>query len=125
MPLDFVNKALESARSLQQTVAETIDKSREQAQPLIAEALAKAQGLQATLTEQAPTLSAAAQEQLRTAQGHLETFISVGKDVLGKGIEGAQTGLAPLAENARQAIHTVAKTVSEATAPKPPAPPQP
>jgi hypothetical protein len=79
--------------------------------------------LQKTIVEQAPGYSEAAQAHLQTAQDHLATFISTGKDVLAKGAAGAQASLTPLAENARQAVHHAAKAVSEATAPKPPVPP--
>ena len=120
MNSDFVNKALESAKSLQQTVAEAVTKGAEQAKPLVADAVAKAQDLQKTIVEQAPQYGEAAQAHLQTAQGHLTTFISTGKDVLAKGAAGALT---PLAENARQAVHLAAKAVTEATAPKPPVPP--
>lgn len=123
MHLDFVNRALESAKVLQQTVADAVAKGSEQAKPLIADAVSKAQDLQKTIVEQAPGLGEAAQTQLTAAQGHLTTFISTGKDVLGKGVEGAQASLTPLAESARQAIHQAASAVSDATAPKPPVPP--
>ncbi len=120
---DFVNQALESAKTLQKTVAEAITKGTEQAKPLVAEAVNRAQDLQKTLIDRAPYVAEAAQTQLAAAQGHLTTFIATGKDVLGKGVEGAQAGLAPIAENARAAIHQAARAVTEATAPKPPAPP--
>ena len=121
---DFVNRALESAKALQQTVAEAISKGTEQAKPLVADAVNRAQDLQKTLVDQAPQVADAAQAQLNLAQGHLATFITTGKDVLGKGVEGAQAGLAPIAENARQAIHQAARVVTAATAPKPPTPPE-
>ena len=91
---DFVNRALENAKLLQQTVADAVAKGSEQAKPLVADAVARAQDLQKTLIEQAPQYGEAAQAQLRTAQEHL-----------------------------RQAIHLAAKAVTEATAPKPPEPP--
>ena len=121
---DFVTQALESAKALQQTVAEAIAKGTEQAKPLVADAVDRAQDLQKTIIERAPQVADAAQTQLNLAQGYLTTFIATGKDVLGKGVEGAQAGLAPIAENARQAIHQAARAVTEATAPKPPAPPE-
>lgn len=124
MHLDFVNKALESAKALQQTVADAVAKGTEQAKPLIADAVSKAQDLQKTIVDQAPGVGEAAQSQLAAAQDHLSTFISAGKDVLGKGMDGAHASLTPLAENTRAALHQAAKTVSEATAPKPPAPPE-
>lgn len=120
---DFVNKALESAKALQQTVADAVSKGAEQAKPLVADAVTKAQDLQRSIRENAPQYGDAAQAQFQVAQGHLSTFIAGGKDVLSKGVGSAQAGLAPLAESARQAVHQAAKAVSEATAPKPPAPP--
>jgi hypothetical protein len=120
---DFVTKALESAKSLQQSVSEAVTKGAEQAKPLVADAVAKAQELQKSIVENAPRYGEAAQGQFQVAQGHLSTFIATGKDVLAKGAGSAQSGLAPLAESARQAVHHAAKAVSEATAPKPPAPP--
>jgi ElaB/YqjD/DUF883 family membrane-anchored ribosome-binding protein len=120
---DFVNKALESARSLQQSVADAATKGAEQAKPLVADAMSKAQDLHKTIVEQAPQYSEAAQAHLQTAKGHLSTFITTAQDVLSKSAAGAQAGLTPLAENCRQAVHQAAKAVTEATAPKPPAPP--
>ena len=121
---DFVNQALENARLLQQSVADAVAKSTEQAKPLVADAVARAQVLQKTILEQAPGYTEAAQAQFAAAQGHLTTFITTGMDVLAKGAQDAQASLTPLAENARQAVHLAAKAVTEATAPKPPpAPP--
>jgi hypothetical protein len=120
---DFLNKALENARAMQQTVADAVTKGAEQAKPMVADAVARAQDLQKTLIEQAPQYGEAAQVHLQTAQGHLNTFITTAQDVLVKGAAGAQASLTPLAENARQAVHLAAKAVTEATAPKPPVPP--
>jgi hypothetical protein len=120
---DFVNKALESAKSLQQSVSEAVTKGTEQAKPLVADAVARAAVLQKSIVENAPQYGEAAQAQFQAAQGHLSTFIATGRDVLAKGVGGAGASLAPLAESARQAVHHAAKAVSEATAPKPPAPP--
>ena len=121
---DFVSKALENARVLQQTVADAATKGAEQAKPLVADAMARAQDLHKTIVEQAPVYGEAAQVHLQTAKGYLDTFISTAQDVIAKGTAGAQAGLAPLAENARQAVHQAAKAVTEATAPKPPAGPE-
>jgi hypothetical protein len=120
---DFVAKALESARALQQSVTEAVAKGTEQAKPLVDDAVSRAQELQKSIAANAPQYGEAAQAQFQAAQGHLSTFIATGKDVLAKSVEGAQAGLAPLAESARQAVHHAAKAVSEATAPKPPVPP--
>lgn len=117
---DFVNKALENARLLQQTVAEAATKGAEQAKPMVADAMARAQDLHKTLVEQAPQYGEAAQAHLQTAKGYLTTFISTAQDVIVKSAAGAQATLTPLAENARQAVHQAAKAVTEATAPKPP-----
>jgi hypothetical protein len=121
---DLVNKALDGAKALQQTVADAVTKTADQAKPLIADAVTKATDLQKTIVDQAPHYGEAAQAHLRTANGHLTTFISTGKDVLAKGAAGAQASLTPLAESARQAVHQAARAVTEATAPKPPVPPE-
>jgi len=122
---DFVNKALENARLLQQTVADAATKGAEQAKPIIDDAVAKAQDLHKSLIEQAPQYGEAAQAHLQNAKGYLSTFIGTAQDVITKGAAGAQASLTPLAENARQAVHQAAKAVTEATAPKPPpAPPE-
>ena len=120
---DFVNRALESAKSLQQSVSEAVTKGTEQAKPLVADAVARAAVLQKSIVENAPQYGEAAQAQFQAAQEHLSTFIATGRDVLAKGVGGAGASLAPLAESARQAVHHAAKAVSEATAPRPPAPP--
>ena len=117
---DFVAKALENARQLQQTVADAAAKSAEQAKPMVADAMARAQELHKSLIDQAPQYGEAAQAHLQQAKGHLTTFISTAQDVIAKSAAGAQASLTPLAENARQAVHQAAKAVTEATAPKPP-----
>lgn len=123
MNFDFVNKALDQAKQLQQTVAEAVDKTAQQAQPLIADAVTRAQDLQKSIAEQAPQVSSAAQAQLQAASGHLGNFITIGKEAMTKGAASAADALAPLAENARAVVHSAASAVSEATAPKPPSEP--
>ena len=73
---EILNKALETAKAVGQTVGETIDKGKDQ------------------VAQHAPELG-----------------------------EAAKHGLANAAETARAVIHSAAKAVSEATEPKPPAPP--
>jgi hypothetical protein len=121
--MDFLNKALEQAKQLQQIAAEAMQKGYEQAQPLVAQGVKQAQDLQKTLIDQAPNVTAAAQEQYNAALQHAGTFIATGKTVLEAGTNAAQQHLNTLGEQAQKAADATRAAVHEATAPKPPNPP--
>ena len=121
--MDFLNKALEQAKQLQQIAAEAMQKGYEQAQPLVAQGVKQAQDLQKTLIEQAPNVTAAAQEQYNAALQHAGTFIATGKTVLEAGTNAAQQHLNTLGEQAQKAADATRAAVHEATAPNPPDPP--
>jgi hypothetical protein len=121
--MDFLNKALEQAKQLQQIATEAMQKGYEQAQPLVAQGVKQAQDLQKTLIEQAPNVTAAAQEQYNAALQHAGTFIATGKTVLEAGTNAAQQHLNTLGEQAQKAADATRAAVHEATAPKPPDPP--
>lgn len=59
--MDFLNKAIDQAKQLQQKAAEAIEKGQEQAKPFLDEAVAKAQDLQKTVAERAPDVGEALQ----------------------------------------------------------------
>ena len=122
--MDFFNKAIDQAKQLQQIAAEAMSKSVEQAQPLVAESVKKAQDLQKTLIEQAPNVTAAAQEQYNAALQHAGTFIATGKTVLEAGTAQAQQHLSIFAEQAKKAADATLSAVSSATQQKPPGPPK-
>ena len=121
--MDFLNKALEQAKQLQQITAEAMKKGYDQAQPLVAQGVKQAQDLQKTLVEQAPNVTAAAQEQYNAALQHAGTFIATGKTVLEAGSSAAQQHLSTLGEQAQKAADATRAAVHQATAPKPPDPP--
>lgn len=106
---DLVNRALEQAKTLQKTVGEAIDKGREQAHPLISDAVAKAGDLKDTLVKQAAEAGEKAQPQLHNALGHLNEFIKIGKTAMESGVAQAHQQLGPLADQLK-------KTVDNATA---------
>jgi uncharacterized protein (DUF885 family) len=116
--MDFFNKAIEQAKHLQQLAADALQKGVEQAQPLVKDAVAKAQDLQKTLIEQAPHVSAAAQEQYNAALQHAGTFIATGKTVLEAGASQAQQSLTIFADQAAKAADAARNAVHAATAPK-------
>jgi uncharacterized protein CbrC (UPF0167 family) len=116
--MDFFNKAIEQAKHMQQLAAEALQKGYEQAQPLVKDAVAKAQDLQKTLIEQAPNVTAAAQEQYNAAMHHAGTFIATGKTVLEAGASQAQQSLSLFAEQAAKAADAARSAVHSATAPK-------
>jgi hypothetical protein len=116
--MDFFNKAIEQAKHLQQLAADALQKGVEQAQPLVKDAVAKAQDLQKTLLEQAPQVSAAAQEQYNAALQHAGTFIATGKTVLEAGANQAQQSLTLFADQAAKAADAARSAVHAATAPK-------
>ena len=116
--MDFFNKAIEQAKHMQQLAADAMQKGYEQAQPLVRDAVSKAQDLQKTLIEQAPNVTAAAQEQYNAALHHAGTFIATGKTVLEAGASQAQQSLSIFAEQAAKAADAARSAVHSATAPK-------
>ena len=116
--MDFFNKAIEQAKHMQQLAADALQKGYEQAQPLVKDAVSKAQDLQKTLIEQAPTVTAAAQEQYNAALQHAGTFIATGKTVLEAGASQAQQSLSMFADQAAKAADAARSAVHAATAPK-------
>jgi uncharacterized protein CbrC (UPF0167 family) len=118
--MDFFNKALEQAKHMQQLAADALQKGIEQAQPLVKDAVTKAQDLQKTLLEQAPGVTAAAQEQYNAALQHAGTFIATGKTVLEAGASQAQQTLGVFADQAAKAADAARSAVHAATAPKTP-----
>jgi hypothetical protein len=116
--MDFFNKAIEQAKHMQQLAADALQKGYEQAQPLVKDAVAKAQDLQKTLIEQAPNVTAAAQEQYNAALQHAGTFIATGKTVLEAGASQAQQSLSIFADQAAKAADAARSAVHAATAPK-------
>jgi uncharacterized protein CbrC (UPF0167 family) len=116
--MDFFNKAIEQAKQLQQLAADAFQKGVDSAHPLVKDAVAKAQDLQKTLIEQAPNVTAAAQEQYNAALQHAGTFIATGKTVLEAGASQAQQGLSVFADQAAKAADAARSAVHAATAPK-------
>jgi len=116
--MDFLNKALEQAKQLQQITADAMKKSYDQAQPLIEQGVKQAQDLQRSMVEQAPNVSAAAKDQYDAALKHTDTFIATGKTVLGAGTSAAQQHLNLLGEQASKMADATRNAVHQATAPK-------
>jgi hypothetical protein len=116
--MDFFNKAIEQAKHMQQLAADALQKGYEQAQPLVKDAVAKAQDLQKTLIDQAPNVTAAAQVQYNAALQHAGTFIATGKTVLEAGASQAQQSLSMFADQAAKAADAARSAVHAATAPK-------
>ena len=116
--MDFFNKAIEQAKQLQKLAADAMGKGVEQAQPLVKDAVAKAQELQKTLVDQAPNVTAAAQESYNAALQHAGTFIATGKTVLEAGANQAQQTMGAFAEQATKAADSARAAVHNATAPK-------
>ena len=117
--MDFLNRAMEQAKALQQMTAEAMQKGVEQATPMVKEAVTKAQELQKTLIDQAPNVAAAAQEQYNAALKHTGAMIETGKTVLEAGAAQAQVHMATLAEQAQKAAEATRSAVHSATAPPP------
>jgi hypothetical protein len=117
--MDFFNRAMDQAKQLQQIAADAMQKTAEQAQPMVADAVTKAQELQKTLVDQAPAVTAAAQEQYNAALQHAGTFIATGKTVLEAGTLAAQQHLATFADQAKKAADATMAAVNAANQ-KPP-----
>jgi len=122
--MDFFNKTMEQAKQLQAIAADAMQKTMEQAQPLVKDAVVKAQDLQKTIIEQTPGVTAAAQEQYNAAMQHAGTMIATGKTVLEAGTAAAQQHLATFADQAKRAADAAIAAVNAAKQ-KPPDPPEP
>jgi len=70
---------------VQQLATDAMQKSVEQAQPLVKDAITKAQELQRTLVDQTPQVTAAAQKHYNAALDHAGAMIATGKTVLEAG----------------------------------------
>ena len=123
--MDFFNKTMEQAKQLQQIAADAMQKTIEQAQPLVKDAVIKAQDLQKTIVEQTPGVTAAAQEHYNTALQHAGTMIATGKTVLEAGTAAAQQHLTTFADQAKRVADATIAAVNAAKQPKPPGPPDP
>jgi hypothetical protein len=123
--MEFLNRAIEQAKQLQQIAADALAKGQEQAKPLIAEAVTKAHDLQQTIAEQAPHATAAAQEGLNAAMTHAGEFIAAGKTVLEQSAAQAQPHLQNLADQAKKAADSAVSAVQNAAAKKPEPPAEP
>ena len=120
--MDFFTKAMDQAKQIQQIAGDAMQKTVEQAQPLVKDAVNRAQDLQKTLIEQPPAVTAAAQEQYNAAVQHAGTMIATGKTVLEAGTAAAQQHLATFADQAKKAADaTIAAYNASKT--KPPDPP--
>jgi uncharacterized protein CbrC (UPF0167 family) len=120
--MDFFTKAMDQAKQIQQIAGDAMQKTVEQAQPLVKDAVNRAQDLQKTLIEQTPAVTAAAQEQYNAAVQHAGTMIATGKTVLEAGTAAAQQHLATFADQAKKAADaTIAAYNASKT--KPPDPP--
>jgi hypothetical protein len=113
----FFNRAMEQAKQLQAIAAEALQKGYEQATPLVQQGVAKAQELQKTLIENAPGVTAAAQEQYNAALQHAGAFIATGKTVLEAGTAQAQQHMTVFADQAKKAADAARSAVHAATAP--------
>ena len=100
--MDFWNKAIDQAKQLQTLAAEALQKTSDQAQPLVADAVQHAQDLHKSLLEQAPHVQAAAQEHYQSAVDHAGTFIETGKTVLAQGAQAARPHLEAFADQAKR-----------------------
>jgi hypothetical protein len=116
--MDFWNKAIDQAKQLQQLAGEALQKSADQAQPLVADAVKRAQELQKTLIDQAPHVQAAAQEQYSAAVEHAGTFIETGKTVLAAGTTAAQQHLSTFADQAKKAADAAVDAVKSTKPPQ-------
>jgi hypothetical protein len=120
--MDFFSKAMDQAKQIQQIAGEAMQKTMEQAQPMVKDAVNRAQDLQKTLIEQTPAMTAAAQEQYNAALQHAGTMIATGKTVLEAGTAAAQQHLATFADQAKRAADA-AQAAYNASRTKPPDPP--
>jgi hypothetical protein len=118
--MDFFNKAMEQAKQLQQLATDAMQKSVEQAQPLVKDAVTKAQELQRTLVDQTPQVTAAAQKHYNAALDHAGAMIATGKTVLEASTAQAQQHMQTLADQAAKAADATRAAVHEATKPSEP-----
>ena len=112
--MDFFNRAMEQAKQLQQITADATKKSNEQATPLIQQGVKGARAAK-TIIEQAPNLTAAAQEQANAALQHTSTFIAIEQDRARGRDEAAQQHLNIFADQAQKGRRRDVSAVQSAT----------
>ncbi len=88
---EFVENALAQARDMQKNVAEALNRTAENMQPLLRESMENARVLQETLAKHAQESGSIAQEQTQKALVHLQEFMQIGAAAVTASAQQART----------------------------------
>ncbi len=110
---EMIESALKSARDMQRTIGDAVDKHRENLTPLIEQSMNDAQELQATLSRHAKDAAVVSQEQAQRALGHLQTFMRIGAEALRGSAQQARAHVEQMMEQSKKAAESTAQAVGK------------
>src|SRR5580704_10559536 len=112
---DWMDRALEQARSIQKTIGDAAGKSAEQMKPLLEQSVQTAQELQATLSKHAVESAAIAHEHSQHAIAYLEQYMKLGREVARTSAQHAQELTKTMMEHGRAAVEQTMATVGRSS----------
>lgn len=123
-PNDIVERALHQAREMQKTVAAAVDQASTNMKPMLEESLKNGKELQESLGKYAAEAGTVAQEQTKSAMGHLQEFMRIGSEAMKSSSDIAAKQGQALLEQSRKTIESATAAMGKkpedvATATKP------
>jgi hypothetical protein len=107
---DFMKKAVDQARDLQQKIAEAMSKGQEQAQPFVEQTMKQADALRETLVEHGKRSADLTHEQTTKALDDLNHAMKAGSEAMRAQTEAARPLINDFFARAREAADHVTKT---------------
>jgi methyl-accepting chemotaxis protein len=110
---ETMERALEQARQLQQSISDALNKAAEQLKPQIEGSLKTARDLQATLTKHAEASSELATKNTQVALEHLHDYMNLGVEALHESAEQTRVTAQKMVEQSRKVVEAAAAAVGK------------